>query len=58
MNMDSIAKYIKSSGGYARMKELCAAGFQAREISSLVDKGRIERVKPGLYRLAEYAVVF
>ena len=52
--MDSITEYIKSSGGYARMKELRAAGFQTREISALVDQGRIERVKPGLYRLAEY----
>ena len=52
--MDSITEYIKSSGGYARMKELRAAGFQTREISALVDQRRIERVKPGLYRLAEY----
>jgi predicted transcriptional regulator of viral defense system len=52
--MDSITEYIKSSGGYARMKELRAAGFQTREISALVDQGRIERVKPGLYRLTEY----
>lgn len=52
--MDSITKYIKSSGGYARMKELRAAGFQTREISALVSQGHIERVKPGLYRLAGY----
>ncbi len=52
--MDSITKYIKSSGGYARMKELRAAGFQTRKISSLVAEGRIERVKPGLYRLVGY----
>ena len=52
--MDSITEYIKSSGGYGRMKELRAAGFQTREISALVAQGRIERVKPGLYRLAEY----
>ena len=52
--MNSITEYIKSSGGYAQMKELRAAGFQTREISALVDQGRIERVKPGLYRLAEY----
>ena len=52
--MDSITEYIKSSGGYARMRELRAAGFQTREISALVAQGRIERVKPGLYRLAKY----
>jgi len=26
--MDSIVEYLTSSGGYARMKELRAAGFQ------------------------------
>jgi hypothetical protein len=50
--MDSITEYLALSGGYARMKELPAAGFQTREISALVAQGRIDRVKPGLYRLA------
>lgn len=36
------------------MKDLRAAGFHTREISALVDQGSIQRVKPGLYRLAEY----
>jgi len=36
------------------MKELRAAGFQSREITALVAQGQIERVKPGLYRLAGY----
>jgi Transcriptional regulator, AbiEi antitoxin len=49
--MVSITDYLTSSGGYARMKELRAAGFQSREITALVVKGQIERVKPGLYRL-------
>jgi len=52
--MDSITEYLTSSGGYARMKDLRTAGFQSREISALVAQGRIERVKPGLYRLAGY----
>lgn len=50
--MDSITEYFTSSGGYARIKDLRAAGFQSREISALVAQGRIERVKSGLYRLA------
>jgi predicted transcriptional regulator of viral defense system len=52
--MDSIAEFLTASGDYARMKELRAAGFQTREISAFVAQGRIERVKPGLYRLAGY----
>ena len=50
--MNSITDFLKSSGGYARMKELRAAGFQTRDIADLVSKAHIERVKPGLYRLA------
>jgi len=53
--MDSITDFLKSSGGYARMKDLRAAGFQTREISDQVAAGLIERVKPGLYRLAGLA---
>lgn len=52
--MSNIEKFIKSNGGYARMKDLRAAGFQTRDISALVSKGSIERVKPGLYRLPDY----
>lgn len=54
--MDKITEYIESSGGYARMRDLRAAGFQTRDISALVSRGRIERVKPGLYRLAEHDI--
>ena len=50
--MDSIKKYLSAAGGYARMKELRAARFQTRDIADLVSQGHIERVKPGLYRLA------
>jgi predicted transcriptional regulator of viral defense system len=54
--MDRITNYLKSTGGYARMKELRAAGFQTREVAALVAAGSIERVKPGLYRLAGQTV--
>ncbi len=52
--MDKITKYLSAAGGYARMKELRSAGFQTRDVSDLVAQGHIERVKPGLYRLAGY----
>ncbi|MDO3379350.1 type IV toxin-antitoxin system AbiEi family antitoxin domain-containing protein [Geoalkalibacter halelectricus] len=51
--MNKLIDYLKSTGGYARMKDLRAAGFQTREISDQVAAGLIERVKPGLYRLAD-----
>lgn len=50
--MDKITNYLSAAGGYARMKELRAAGFQTRDVAELVAQGYIERVKPGLYRLA------
>jgi predicted transcriptional regulator of viral defense system len=50
--MNSITDFLTSSGGYARMKELRAAGFQTRDVADLVAQAQIERVKPGLYRLA------
>ena len=52
--MNTITKHLKSSGGYARMKDLRAAGFLPREVGAVLAKGQIERVKPGLYRLAGY----
>lgn len=53
--MDRLTAYLKLTGGYARMKDLRAAGFQTREISDQVAAGLIERVKPGMYRLAGLA---
>lgn len=50
--MDKITNYLSAAGVYARMKELRAAGFQTRDIADLVAMGQIERIKPGLYRLA------
>ena len=50
--MDKITNYLSAAGGYACMKELRAAGFQTRDVAELVAQGHIERVKPGLYRLA------
>ncbi len=52
--MEKIVKYIENNGGFARMKDLREEGFQTRDISVLVKEGVIEKVKPGIYRLADY----
>ncbi len=52
--MEKIVKYIEKNGGFARMKDLREEGFQTRDISVLVKDGVIEKVKPGIYRLADY----
>ena len=51
--MDAIIRYFRARGGYARMKDLKKRSFHPRDISRLVQKGTLEKVKPGLYRLAE-----
>ncbi len=50
-NMKKIMDYIKSKGGYAKMNQLREAGFQTRDIKKLVDDGKIEKVKSGLYKI-------
>ncbi|MEE9449555.1 MAG: type IV toxin-antitoxin system AbiEi family antitoxin domain-containing protein [Ignavibacteriaceae bacterium] len=52
--MEKIVKYIENNGGFARMKDLREKGFQTRDIAALVKEGVIEKVKPGIYRLADY----
>ncbi|MBN2286951.1 MAG: type IV toxin-antitoxin system AbiEi family antitoxin domain-containing protein [Tissierellales bacterium] len=54
--MDKIITFFKKHGGYARMKDLKAASFHTREVSRLLQKEIIEKVKPGLYRLADLPV--
>jgi len=48
-----ILTYLHKTGGYAHMKELRAASFQTRDIAHLVKDGALEKIKPGLYRLAD-----
>ena len=54
MAMEKIIKYFRSHGGYARMKELKKASVQTRDIARLLEEGTIVKVKPGLYRLANF----
>jgi predicted transcriptional regulator of viral defense system len=50
--MEKIVTYFEKHGGYARMKDLKKAYFQTRDIAKLLEEGKIVKVKPGLYRLA------
>jgi len=49
--MVDIIRYFKKHRGYARMKDLKIAGFHTRKIKQLLSEGKIERIKPGLYKL-------
>lgn len=54
--MNDILRYLKRKGGFARMNELRAASFQTRDIAILVQEGKIEKVKSGLYKLPKIDV--
>lgn len=54
--MNDILRYLKRKGGFARMNELRAASFQTRDIAVLVQEGKIEKVKSGLYKLPKIDV--
>ena len=45
--------FIKNKG-YARMIELKKAGIHTRTVAKSTEDGKIEKVKPGLYKLVDY----
>lgn len=51
--MEEIIKFFRKNRGYARMKELKQAGFHTRKIKQILEQGKIEKIKPGLYRLSD-----
>ena len=51
--MDAIIKYFRANKGYALMKHMKVRKFQTRDIQKLVQTGRIVKIKPGVYRLAD-----
>ena len=50
--MKEIIMFFQKNKGYARMKDLKQAGFHTRRIREMLDEGKIEKIKPGLYRLS------
>jgi len=50
---EKIISIFKAHGGFARSKELKQASVHTRDIARLVDEGVLERIKPGLYRMAD-----
>jgi len=52
--MEEIIKIFEKNKGYARMVELKKANIHTRRIAQAVQQGIIEKIKPGLYKLANY----
>lgn len=48
-----ILTFFEKRGGYAHTKELKEAVFKTSEVKTLYDAGVLEKIKPGLYRLAD-----
>ncbi|MCF6271006.1 MAG: type IV toxin-antitoxin system AbiEi family antitoxin domain-containing protein [Melioribacteraceae bacterium] len=53
--MTEIIKYIKTNGGFATTKELNQAKFHSREIKLSLQKGEIEKIKKGFYRISNFS---
>ena len=52
--MNEIIKIFEKNKGYARMAELKKANIHTRGIANAMELGVIEKIKPGLYKLANY----
>lgn len=49
---NKILTFFEERGGYAHTKELKEAVFRTSDVKALYDAGLLEKIKPGLYRLA------
>lgn len=52
--MEELIQFFRQHQGYAQMKDLKMEGFHTRKITSALEEGLIEKIKPGLYKLVEY----
>jgi len=53
---EKIINFIRDNGGYVRWKDLGKAGFDSSWVYVLRDKGKLERVGHGLYRLLDHPI--
>ncbi|MCK9212142.1 MAG: type IV toxin-antitoxin system AbiEi family antitoxin domain-containing protein [Ignavibacteriaceae bacterium] len=52
--MEKLIMIFENNKGFARMKEMRESGIQTRDIAKAVEEGKIEKLKPGLYKLVDY----
>ena len=55
--MQNVINIFKKNYGYAYLKDLKAQGVHTDVIRKLLAEGEIEKIKPGLYRLADLPVM-
>ncbi len=54
---EKIYRIFSTRNGFARTKDILAAGIHGRDIRRMREGGKITRVKRGLYRLAEIPLI-
>jgi predicted transcriptional regulator of viral defense system len=54
---ENITKVFKKQSGFARTKDILAAGIHPRYVKRMRDEGQIIRVKRGLYRLSDTPII-
>lgn len=52
--MEKIKHFFRNKNGYARTLEIRQAGIHPRDISTMLNRGEIERIKHGFYKLKDY----
>ncbi|WP_456406937.1 type IV toxin-antitoxin system AbiEi family antitoxin domain-containing protein [Caldithrix abyssi] len=55
--MQNVIDIFKQHYGYAYLKDLKAQGIHTDTIRKLLTGGKIEKIKPGLYRLADFTMM-
>jgi len=55
--MQNVIEIFKRNYGYAYLKDLKAQGLHTDTIRKLLTEGKIEKIKPGLYRLADFPMM-
>jgi len=55
--MQKVIEIFKKHYGYANLKDLKAQGVHTDTIRKLLAENTIEKIKPGLYRLANYPIM-
>ena len=54
---ENVNKVFKKQSGFARTKDIIAAGIHTRNIKRIRDEGLIIRIKRGLYRLSDTPLI-
>lgn len=55
--MQNVIEIFKKNYGYAYLKDLKARGIHTDTVRRLLNEGKIEKIKPGLYKLTDFPIL-